>query len=100
MALEPVPDPEAPDDLVIDGSGQLSLAVGGKRPTTSSLTLVGGKIDVEGQFEKGEIVVLQVECVVGEIAFKDLTDSKTNQIVGCARRHKARIVGTSIIETG
>lgn len=100
MALEPVPDPEGAEDLIVEGSdGQLSLAVGGRKPTTSSLTLVGGKIDVEGQFKKGEIVVVQVECVVGEIAFKDLTDSKTNQVVGCARRHKARIVGSSIVES-
>lgn len=104
MALEPVPDPqdETQDEqaLVLAGSdGQLSLNVGGKRPTTSSLTLTGGKFDVEGQYKKGEIVVVQIEAVVGEVAFIDLTDSKTNQVVGCARRHKARIVGRTVLES-
>jgi hypothetical protein len=83
-------------ELVIDGSGQLSMAVGGKRVTTASLRLGGGKVDVEGQFEKGEILVLRVEAVVGEVAFVDQTDPKTRQVTGCDRRHKARIVALSV----
>jgi hypothetical protein len=83
-------------ELVIDGSGQLSMAVGGKRVTTASLRLGGGKVDVEGQFDKGEILVLRVEAVVGEVAFVDQTDPKTRQVTGCDRRHKARIVALSV----
>ena len=99
MAVAAVQDPPAPaqfeTDLVIEGTGQLSFDVGGKRVTSSELKLVGGKLEVEGQFEKGELVVLRLEAIVGEVAFVDSTDSKTGQVVGCARRHKARIVNVS-----
>lgn len=84
-------------DVVIAGSGQLSFTVGGKRPTTSGLRLVGGKLDVEGSFTKGETVALRIEAVVGEVAFIDQVDAKTDQVVGCERRHKARIRAVSVI---
>jgi hypothetical protein len=97
LGTEPqdVYDGDEPDVLIV-GSGQLSFSVGGKRPTTSGLRLVGGKLDVEGSFTKGETVVLRVEAVVGEVAFIDQVDAKTDQVVGCERRHKARIRAVSV----
>lgn len=92
-----VHDGDADVDVVIAGSGQLSFTVGGKRPTTSGLRLVGGKLDVEGSFTKGETVALRIEAVVGEVAFIDQVDAKTDQVVGCERRHKARIRAVSVI---
>lgn len=83
-------------ELVVEGSGQLSLAVGGKKPTGSGLRLTGGKVDVDGQFQKGETIVLRVTAVVGEVAFIDKTDSKTGQVVGCERRQKARITELTV----
>jgi hypothetical protein len=74
---------------VIDAGGQLTLNVGGgKQPTTSTLRLVGGKIEVDGQYAKGETIVVRIEAVVNEIGFKDQEDSKTGQVVGCERRHR------------
>lgn len=79
-------------DLTLEGStGQLSFAIGGKQPTSSSLRLMGGKVKLEGQFQKGERVVLHVEAVVFDVGFKDETDSKTGQTVGCERHQRARI---------
>jgi L-erythro-3,5-diaminohexanoate dehydrogenase len=53
MALEAVPDPqdETGDEqsLTLPGSEQLSFSIGGKKPTSSKLTLTGGQIEVEGQ---------------------------------------------------
>lgn len=104
MSVAAVADPPAPavfeTDLVLEGSdGQLSFEVGGKRVTSSELKLVGGKLEVEGQFAKGERAVLRVEIEVGEVAFVDSRDGKTGQVVGCARRHKARIVNVSRAES-
>lgn len=90
------PEPAAQEDdfeIVLEGStNQLSFAVGGKKPTASELKLQGGSIGLEGQFSKGETIVLRVEVRVGEVAFVDKIDSKTGQPVGSTRRHKARIV--------
>jgi hypothetical protein len=85
-------------ELVIDAGGQLTLNVGGgKQPTTSTLRLVGGKIEVDGQYAKGERIVVRIEAVVNEIGFKDQEDSKTGQVVGCERRHRARITGVAVV---
>lgn len=84
--------------LVVDGNGQLTLSVGGKRPTTSSLRLVGGRVEVEGQFDKGERLVLRIECEVREVAFRNEVDVKTGQVVGCERRQKASITGVTRID--
>lgn len=99
---DPVPDPEEPQpgeepaeafEVTLEGSSnQLSFSVGGKKPTTSELKLQGGSIGLEGQFQKGETVVIRAEIRVGEVAFVDKIDSKTGQPVGSTRRHKARIV--------
>lgn len=90
-----------PVELVIDGTGQLGFAgIGGKKPTDAKLTLTGGQIEVQGGFAKGEILVLRVEAVVREIDFIDKVDGKTNQVTGCTRKHKARIVSLTVEETG
>lgn len=84
---------EAP--MVEGTDGQLTFHVGGstsKRPTSSSLRIVGGRVDVSGQYEKGDLVKVEMTCRVGEVAFVDEVDEKTQQVVGCERRHKARPV--------
>lgn len=90
--LAPAPEPEELE-AVLGTSGQLSWDIGGKHPTSSSLALRGGKLDIEGEFYKGETIVLRIECRVGAVEFVDQEDRETGQAVGCARRHKARIVG-------
>jgi hypothetical protein len=87
--------PEEPsDEITLEGTGgQLSLKVGGKAPTSSQFKLVGGAIGVDGQFAKGDVVVLRVEVRVGAVAFEDKIDSSTGQPIGCTRTHKARVVG-------
>lgn len=85
-------------ELSIGGDGQLSFEVGGKRPTTSSLRLVGGRVDISGQFAKGERIRLYVECEVRSIEFRDETDKATGQVVGSERRHKAAITGVERVD--
>jgi hypothetical protein len=86
-------------ELVVDAGGQLTLNVGGgKQPTTSTLRIVGGKIEVDGEYKKGQTVALRLEVVVNEVSFKDQHDPKTSQVVGCARNHRGRVVGVHVID--
>lgn len=86
------------DEETEGGQLAFTFSVGGKLPTSTMLRLMGGKIEVEGEFEKGEKIVLQVIGSVDAIEFVDIKDPKTGQVVGCERRHKARIVGVSVGE--
>lgn len=100
---------ETIDTLVEDGAGedqepegpppvegtieQLSLDAGGDPPTTTSMTLQGGKVSVEGEFKKGEVVTFYVEARVSDVTFSDKWDSKIMAVVGTERKHKAKVQG-------
>lgn len=87
------PEAETSDELTLFVSdGKLTATIGGKKPTSSSIAIVGGKVGLEGQFEKGEIVPLRIDVLVNDVGLKDSEDPKTGQIVATERRHKARIV--------
>jgi hypothetical protein len=93
----PAADPDAgtpPAEPELIGSGQLSLSVGGKQPTSSSFRMVGGAMPIEGSFKKGETVTLMVECQVREVAFKDTVDD-SGSVTATERRHKATVIGVS-----
>lgn len=77
---------------------QLTFDVGGKRPTTQGLRLVGGRIEIDETFKKDEKAVLRVEIEVNEIAFVNQRDPQTGEVVGCERRQKARIVGVERVD--
>lgn len=81
-----------PEEFVVEGNGQLSLTVGGKRPTGAALRIVGGRIEVNGSFDKGEVVRVELVLRVDEVSFVDDVDPQTKQVVGCERRHKARMI--------
>ena len=78
-------------------NAQLTFNVGGKRPTTTSLRLTGGKLDIPGSYAKGAKLVIRVEVRVGEVAFVDEHDQQTGQVIGCERRHKARILNHAVL---
>ncbi len=78
----------------LDSAGQLSFSVGGKRPDTSKVQLVGRSIELPGaQMEKGKEYTVQMRIRVGSIHFDDKIDTQTEEVTGCTRKHKARIVG-------
>lgn len=83
---------EEPGSLYLEGSGQLTLDVGGTKPTSSSLRIVGGKVEVGGSYKKGELIEATVLLRVDEIAFRDTRDSQTGNVVSTDRAHKATIV--------
>lgn len=90
MAEDPKPIP--PMQIAIPGTiEKISLSAGGALPTSSEVRLVGGRLPVEGQFAKGEIVTLIVEVKVGEVAFIDTTD-EWGTVQKTVRAHKARML--------
>lgn len=91
------PGPEFDSEIVVKGTTeQLSFDVGGRGPTGSELRVVGGAIQVKGQFQKGQVIKAEVTLQVGEIAFRDKRDSQTGDVVDVKRAHKARIVELAI----
>lgn len=91
-------EPETPARSASGAPVQLGFTVGGKKPTGSQVRLVGGKIDVPGQYLKGQIVEFRVTVKFGELAFVDVEDKVTGQVIDCDRRQKGRIV--SVCEVG
>lgn len=86
---------EGDPDVAQSASGapvQLGFEVGGKKPTGAQVRIVGGKVDVPGNYRKGQVVAFRVEVKFGEIAFVDQEDKETGQVIGCDRRQKGRIV--------
>lgn len=91
---------DAPVEISIDLGGQMSMVVGGKKATSSTLRIVGGKVDVAGQLEKGQSLRVELELDVTEVAFVDKKDGKTGQVTACERQHKARLAGIRVLDGG
>jgi hypothetical protein len=92
---------ETGEDVAQSASGapvQLGFQVGGKKPTGSQVRLVGGKVDVPGKYLKGQTQVFRVTVKFGEVAFVDLEDKETGQVIGCDRRQKGRIVAIAELD--
>jgi len=68
---------------------QLSLLAGGEEPDSSSFKMQGGKVNVEGQFDKGDVIDLIVKVRVAEVDFVDKVDND-GYVVGTDRRHIAK----------
>lgn len=74
--------------LVIEGDGQLTLSVGGEKPTMATIKLRGGKIEVpSGDLDKGQVVDLVVKAQVAEVHFADTRDGQTGEVTSTDRRH-------------
>ena len=84
---------DEPEALSMAGDyEQMSLNVGGKKPTSSVFKVQGGKIDLEGEFRKGDIVRVEMTLRVGEVAVADKVDS-TGNVASTTRTHKGRVEG-------
>jgi len=81
------------DEVVIEGDGQLSLTIGGKKPTVSKVVIRGGAVAMEGQLQKGEHVTLELEVVVAEVHVIDKRDSQTREVVETVRKHVLKTEG-------
>lgn len=100
-----VPEPTTPDDEVklegeddddeaavlpemkLDLGNEITLTVGGKKPTGSVVVLRGGRIPLEGQMKKGELIDLRLRVRCVDIQFPDKIDSKTGEVTETNRVH-------------
>ena len=88
-----------PEEIRVAGTVQLSkFKVAGKRPTSSSLKIMGGKIPIldDGAFSKGETVeVSGLVRITGEGAY-DVGDKSTHAAVSCERRHVGKWIDMKV----
>ena len=90
LAEEPQPEePTPPMQVPLEGFGDtITTTPGGDRPKSSSVALRGGKLSVEGEFKKGDLVELYVQARIGTVAFVD-THDKYGTVTGTERQHIA-----------
>lgn len=82
------PDEQPIPDVELEGDGQLTLGVGGEKPTKATVKLRNRSIGIPvGQYQKGDVVdlLLTVRCDV--VALIDKHDESTGQITEIERRH-------------
>jgi hypothetical protein len=83
---------QEPDVFVEGTRGQLSWAVGGLEPASSTLTVSGmSALEVAGEFDKGEVLKLEVEVRVNSVEFAD-TDDPDGYAEACEKRFKGKVV--------
>lgn len=88
-----------PEGIVLNvGGGQLSLSVGGKKPTDSKFRITGGAIDLEGQLAKGDTVTLQLDCRVAGVHVDDRIDPQTREVTATTRKHVLKIEGVTRVD--
>lgn len=82
-----------PEDIIVSGIAMGYPNMGGKKPTSATLKLVGGKVNVaEGTaFKKGQTIAFSGVAVVNFVGQKDKHDAATQQVTGAEARHEARI---------
>lgn len=89
---EEEPKPTPPMQIPLPGTVEnISSSFGGSKPTSSEMRLLGGKMPIEGQFSKGDTVILVVEAKVTSVEGLDVQDDWGN-VQRTIRRHKARMI--------
>lgn len=89
---------EEQEEFVVGTSGQLGLAVGGKSPDTSKVSIGSAGREVEGQFKKGDVVTFLVETRIDGIKFDDRHDSQ-GIVIGCTRTHVAKPLTVRVVDS-
>lgn len=90
LADEPKPTP--PMQIAIPGTRDtIPGRMGGMRPTSSEMRVMGGRVPIEGVFEKGEVLTLIVEVKVNDCGEVDTSDEWGN-VQKTVRYHKARLL--------
>lgn len=89
---------ETHEAVVIPGDGQLSLSVGGEKPTVSKILIRGGQIPFTGQMKKGEHVTITMELRCAEVHLIDKIDSNTREVTETVRKHVLKVEGAQKVE--
>jgi hypothetical protein len=84
---EAVAEPTPPLQIPIEGMGTtITTTPGGDKPQTASISLRGGKLNISGEFKKGDVVEFYVRARVSEVNFVDTVD-KYGEVTGTERKH-------------
>lgn len=79
-------------EIILEGDGQLSLRVSGKKPDKATVKIRGGSIHVgKGQFDKGDTVDLLIKAQCAEVHLVDKRDGQTGEIIETERRQIFKI---------
>lgn len=91
-------DEEETETYIEGTTGQLSLTVGGRKPDSSTFKMKGAEVKVrQGQYTKGETVVLRVIARLDEVKFIDMHDDY-GTITATKRVHTAKPISIERIE--
>lgn len=89
---EPAPKPIPPMQVALPGmTAKISSSFGGAQPTASEIRLLGGKLPIDGSFEKGTELDLIVRVKVTGVLGQDATDD-WGKVTTTTRRHMARML--------
>lgn len=104
----PTPPADLPEDedtgdeeaegLVLDGDHQLSLTIGGAKPTSSVLKLKGGSLELDGEFRKGSRLRVTLDLRVGAVKIEDTVDSGSGEVKSTKRTQWATIEGVQRVD--
>jgi hypothetical protein len=90
--LEPTPKPTPPMQIPLPGEWDtIGSTFGGREPDTSEIRLLGGKMPIEGSFDKGTVIDLHVRVKVTGVLGQDTVDA-FGQEESTIRRHMARMI--------
>ena len=89
---------EGEDEIVVGTHGQLSFTIGGKKPTTSKVSLGSAGREVDGQFQKGDVVSFLVTARCNEIVLTDKHDN-VGTAIECIRTHKFAAQSVRVVES-
>lgn len=91
-------DEEPSDALFVLGDKELGLKVGGRKPDSSVLKFKGTKVDLGGQFDRGDrLTTVDVWQVTGDDD-EDSIDTHSGDVKSTSKAQKATLCGTKRIE--
>lgn len=96
------PEPEAEEaaeqtQLFLHGPRERGMKVGGRKPDSSTLKFKGSKVDLEGQYDRGDrIVTVDIWQVTGDND-QDTIETATGAVKGTTKTQNATLCGTSTL---
>lgn len=91
-------DEETGDQLFLMGDSELGLKVGGRKPDSAVLKFKGTKVDLGGQFNRGDrITTVDVWQVVSSLD-QDSIETLSGDVKSASRAQGATLCGTQRIE--
>lgn len=107
VASPPTPPADLPNDgdaeeekdplLFLLGNKQLGVKVGGRKPDASVLKVKGGKIELEGQFDRGDRFPAVFDLQVTGDGDRDSIELETGTIKSTRKTQEATVCGTSTL---